>query len=249
MRKMGRKFVGWLWCAAAMSAIVCMGAGQDDAWMAAIRRDHPRMFFNAETWPKVKACAEGPASEARAALLKRCDKYPDHPVCSDYGPVVFREVKTAGGTHKTTAATPIKSVKEWGSQAAECALAWRFTGERKYFDKARRMLESSVAAYHAAYANRRAVNWYSTSRILALCAYDWIWEGLSSDERKAIIVPLVQHVEDIQPGKGKPAIIRRDTGGIASGFYGVPSLLWYSGLAAFGDGRSCGADTTSVSSC
>ncbi len=102
--------------------------------------------------------------------------------------------------------------------------------------RARKMLESSVAAYHAAYANHRAVNWYSTSRILALCAYDWIWEGLTPDERKAIIVPLVQHVEDIQPGKGKPAIIRRDLGGIESGFYGVPSLLWYSGHASFGDG-------------
>jgi hypothetical protein len=94
------------------------------------------MFFNAETWPQVKARAEGPARAARDALLKRCDKYPEKPVCSDYGPVEFREVKTAGGTLKTTAATPIKNVKEWGSQAAECALAWRFTGERKYLDAA-----------------------------------------------------------------------------------------------------------------
>jgi len=222
--------------AAAVAALACIGANANDAWMASIRRDHPRMFFNAQTWPQVKARAEGPEREARDALLRRCDKYPEKPACSDYGPVKFREVKTASGTHKTTAATPIKNVKEWGSQAAECALAWRFTGERKYLEKARRMLESSVAAYHAAYANRRAVNWYSTSRILALCAYDWIWEGLTPDERKAIIVPLVQHVEDIQPGKGRPAIIRRDLGGIESGFYGVPSLLWYSGLAAYGDG-------------
>ena len=217
-------------------AAASLAAPTDDSWMAKIRPGHPRMFFNAETWPQVKARAEGPARAARDALLKRCDKYPDDPVCSGFVPVVFREVKTASGTHKTTAATPINSVKEWGPQAAECALAWRFTGERKYLVKARKMLESSVAAYHAAYANRRAVNWYSTSRILALCAYDWIWEGLTPDERKAIIVPFVQHIEDIQPGKGKPAIIRRDTGGIASGFYGVPSLLWYSGLAAFGDG-------------
>ena len=223
-------------CIVMFLAGASFAAPLDDSWMSKIRSGHPRMFFNAETWPAVKARAEGSASAVRKALLKRCDKYPDNPVCADYGPVVFREVKTASGTHKTTAATPIKNVKEWGSQAAECALAWRFTGERRYLDKARRMLESSVAAYHAAYANRRAVNWYSTSRILALCAYDWIWEGLTPDKRKAIIVPLVQHVEDIQPGKGKPAIIRRDTGGIASGFYGVPSLLWYSGLAAFGDG-------------
>ena len=213
-------------------AVASLAAPADDcSWMAKIRPVHPRMFFNAETWPQVKARAEGPARAARDALLKRCDGYPADPKCSG------TEAVTLPAEFKNAASSmPIPPVKEWGGQAAECALAWRFTGERKYLDKARRMLESSVAAYHAAYANRRAVNWYSTSRILALCAYDWIWEGLTPDERKAIIVPLVQHVEDIQPGKGKPAIVRRDAGGIKSGFYGVPSLLWYSGLAAFGDG-------------
>ena len=172
-----------------MASIVCMGAGQDDAWIASIRRDHPRMFFNADTWPRMKENAKGPARASLDALLKRVDSYPENPVCADFGPVQFHEVKTAGGTHKTTAASPIVNVKEWGSQAAECALAWRFTGERRHLEKARKMLETSVAAYHAAYRNRRAVNWYSTSRILALCAYDWIWEGLSEDERRAISTP------------------------------------------------------------
>ena len=219
----------------AVGALLC-AAAETPNWEARIRRDHPRMFFNAETWPQVKARAEGPARAARDALVKRCDGYPADPVCSGFDPVVFREVKTASGTHKTTAATPIPSVKEWGPQAAECALAWRFTGERKYLEKARKMLAASVAAYHAAYRNGRAVNWYSTTRILALCAYDWIFEGLSPDARREIIVPLVQHVEDVLPGRGKPAIIRRNGGGVQSGFYSVWSLLWYSGLAAHGDG-------------
>ena len=218
-------------------AVLATAYGADTPeWVGRIRKDHPRMFFNRETWPQVKARAEGPAKAERDALLKRCDKYPADPVCSGFAPVVFREVKTASGTHQTTAATPIPNVKEFGREAAECALAWRFTGDRKYLDKARKMLVASAAAYHAAYANGRAVNWHSTTRILALCAYDWIWEGLTSDERKEIIVPLVRHVEDVQPGKGKPFIIRRNTGGVGSGFYSVRSLLWYSGLAAFGDG-------------
>jgi heparin/heparan-sulfate lyase len=216
--------------------MAALASAADDSWMARIRPGHPRMFFNADTWPQVKARAEGPARAARDALLWRCDGYPEEPKCSGFGPVVFRDVKTAGGTHRITAATPIPNVKEWGRQAAECALAWRFTGRRKYLDKARRMLVANVAAYHAAYANGRAVNWYSTTRILSLCAYDWIWDGLSPDERRAIIVPLVKHVEHVQPGKGRPNIIRRNSSGVTSGFYGVPSLLWYSGLAAHGDG-------------
>ena len=203
----------------------------DDAWMSSIRPDRPRMFFNAGTWPRVKARAEGPARAERDALLKRCDRYPADPKCSG------TEAAALSAEFKNAASSmPIPAVKEWGPQAAECALAWRFTGERKYLEKARKMLVASAAAYREAYRNRRAVNWYSTSRILALSAYDWIWEGLTPDERREIIVPLVQHVEEIQPGRGKPAIVRRNGSGPDSGFYGVPSLLWYSGLAAFGDG-------------
>ena len=217
--------------AAAMAALVCTGAASDDAWMASIRKDHPRMFFNAETWPQVKARAEGPARSELDALLKRCDRYPEDPKCSG-----TEAAKLSAEFKNAASSMPIPAVKEWGPQAAECALAWRFTGERKYLEKSRKMLVASAAAYREAYRNRRAVNWWSTTRILALSAYDWIWEGLTPDERREIIVPLVEHVEEIQPGKGKPAIVRRNGSGIESGFYGVPSLLWYSGLAAFGDG-------------
>ena len=192
-----------------------------------VRPDHPRMFFNADTWPEIKAAATGePAAEALRTLLSRCSSYPDEPVCSGTEP--------APAGHSTS--TPLEDVKEWGAQAAECALAWRFTGEAKYLEKTKHMLASSIAAYHEAYRNRRAVNWFSTSRILALCAYDWIYEALTENERRSIIVPLVQHVEDVQPRPGRPTIVRRDCGGVESGFYGVRGLLWYSGLAAFGDG-------------
>ena len=90
-------------------------AGEKPEWLGRIRRDHPRMFFNAETWPQVKARAEGSARAARDALVQRCDRYPADPVCTGFDPVVFREVKTASGTHKTTAATPIPSARMNGT--------------------------------------------------------------------------------------------------------------------------------------
>ena len=92
--------------AAGMFCLLAEPVIGDDAWIARIRPDHPRMFFNAETWPAVKTRAEGPARAARDNLLKRADGYPDTPVCSGFDPVTFREVKTASGTHTTTAATP-----------------------------------------------------------------------------------------------------------------------------------------------
>ena len=197
-----------------------------DAWLAKIRRDHPRMFFNADTWPAIKAhTLSDPATRAQyEKLLRLCDGYPEKPVCSDFGPV------------NTPPSTPIPPVKEWGAAAARCAFAWRMTGEQKYLDKAKEMLRVSVAAYNEAYRNRRAVHWYSTGRILGLCAYDWIFEALTPDERRAIIVPFLRHVDDVQPGKGKPFVTRLNHGRPPSGWYGTRSLPWYAGLAAYGDG-------------
>ena len=97
-----------------------------DAWLAKIRRDHPRMFFNADTWPAIKAhTLSDPAARAQyEKLLRLCDGYPEKPVCNDFGPV------------NTPPSTPIPPVKEWGAAAARCAFAWRMTGEQKYLDKA-----------------------------------------------------------------------------------------------------------------
>jgi len=211
---------------AASLGVLAAAAAAGVPWQAQIRKGHPRMFFNAETWPAIKARAisDGNVRQHLDALLKAVDAYPAEPVCSGYGPVT------------TPPSTPIPHVREFGAEAASCALAWRFTGHPEYLNKARKMLIASAAAYRQAYANRRAVHWYSERRILALCAYDWIYEGLTPDQRREIIVPLVEHVEEIQPGPGKPAVTRRNTGGPQTGFYGVTSLLWYSGLAAYGDG-------------
>ena len=53
----------------AATSMVVACADEKPAWLGRIRRDHPRMFFNKETWPAVKARAEGSAREARDALL------------------------------------------------------------------------------------------------------------------------------------------------------------------------------------
>ena len=200
-------------------------------WLGRIRKDHPRMFFNAEMWPKLVERSKGPAAAAREALVRRCRKYPADPVCTGTGQPVDREGLTVDSVH-----TGIPPINEWGTQAAECALAWRFTGERVFLEKAKAMLRANIKGYNEALANRRAVNWYSHTRLNSLCAYDWIYNDLTDDERRAIIVPLVQHVEDVQPRKGRPSIRRRNVGGVTAGCYGVKNLCWYAGLAALGDG-------------
>ena len=192
-----------------------------------VRKDHPRLFFNADTWPGIKARAEttGAGRQALAELVRLVDAYPTNPVCSNTGPVKVRSVEET-----------IVEVVEWGREASRCALAWRFTRKPEHLAKAKEMLRVSIAAYNVAISNFRAVKWYANSRLLALCAYDWIYEALTEDERRALIVPLMHHVEEVQPRPGRPWIQRRCCGGPASGFYGVRGLLWYAGLAACGDG-------------
>ena len=189
-----------------------------------IRSDHPRIFFNSETWPQIKERAYGERRGYLDKLLDEVNQMTDDPVAENYGPILVQN-----------RSLPITAVKEFGRQAACCALAWRFTGKEKYLEKTKKMLKVSVHAYTEATKNVRPVAWYAHSRINAICAYDWIYEALTDEERRELIVPLVEHVEQIQPEYGLN-IPRNSAGDINTGFYGTRSMFWYSGLAAHGDG-------------
>lgn len=38
-----------------LSRAAVEGPRVDDAWIGSIRSDHPRLFFNAQTWPAINA--------------------------------------------------------------------------------------------------------------------------------------------------------------------------------------------------
>ena len=200
-----------------------------------IRPGHPRIFFNQDTWPELVARAEGVAKPYLDRLVAQCDAMTDNPVCKGTGPLTRKAGKQADGSYISITGTSVPGIREFGEEAAKCALVWRFTGQDKYLEKARRMLKASVDGYAEATKNRRPVNWYSTGRINALCAYDWIYDGLSDSQRREIIVPLIEHVRLVQPEAGLN-IPRQPPGSKKTGFYGMDSLLWYAGLAAAGDG-------------
>ena len=217
--------------------LIAVQASSQSSFIPPIRKDHPRLFFNQDTWPEVERRAKGPSREYLDALLRAVDKITDNPVAARTGPLQRNDqVKVmADGTKLSHYAADIKPIKEFGYQAAQAALAWRFTREDKYLQKAKKLLRVSVDAYTEATNNRRPVNWYSTNRINALCAYDWIYEALTDEERASYIVPLVEHVKLIQPEAGLN-IPRTSGGHKGTGFYGTRSLYWYAGVAAYGDG-------------
>jgi hypothetical protein len=193
--------------AAALLVGMPAGAASDLGWLDSVRKDHPRLFFNAETWPAVKARALGLERASYDRLRERVDELPREP-----------------------------EVKDWGTEAAGAALVYRVTGDRQYLQLTKALLRRSLESYHATRAALRSVNWYSTSRINAWCAFDWIFNDLTASERREMGRSFLQHVDDEQPGPGKPRIDRLNDGGPESGFYSTPSLLWYAGLATCDEG-------------
>ncbi|MBQ9548411.1 MAG: hypothetical protein IJV01_04535 [Bacteroidales bacterium] len=90
----------------------------------AIRPDHPRIFFNADTWPQVKARAEGPAKACLDQLLAACDKMTDNPVCTGTGPVNRKAGKQADGSYTSLGSTPVSPIHEFGTAAAPFGPSW-----------------------------------------------------------------------------------------------------------------------------
>jgi len=185
----------------------CGETDDDPAWLKSIRKDHPRMFFKAETWPKVKERALNQEREWYDMLKARADRYPDDP-----------------------------EVKDFGSEAAVTAFMYRMTSESRYLELTKKFLRRSIEHYHKRNAEGWAAHWYSTSRVNGWSAYDWIYNDLSEPERREIAMPFLEHVEYEQRGPGKPRLQRHNTGGATTGFYGAPNMVWYTGLALYGDG-------------
>jgi heparin/heparan-sulfate lyase len=175
-----------------------------------VRRDHPRLFFNRETFPAVKALALGAEAANFAALAARSAELVTRPV----------------------------EVRDYGPQAAEAAFAWLVTGEDRYQDLAQSLLDASIRFYEQCHAEKRTINWYSFSRINAIAAFDWLYNSMPPEMRKNLGARLLQTVEQSQPTRARRAYDRENWGGTQSGFYGTPSLLWFAGLATFRDGIS-----------
>lgn len=82
-----------------------------------IRSDHPRLFFNADTWPVVKARVEGDAEGFRR-LQKEVEPLPARP-----------------------------EVKDWGGSLMSAALVYRVRGDATLLAKIRKMLRATVDHY------------------------------------------------------------------------------------------------------
>jgi len=193
---------------AALATSVCSAQPLPD-WATRIRPDHPRLFFNADTFPAVRERALGPESAWYGRRKATVDK-----LLTDLGDA--------------------PEVKEHGQDAAMAAFVYLVERDPKYLDLAKRLLDVSLTFYEQCYEQKKAVNWYSTSRVHATMAWDWLYNDLTEDERRTTMSRLVQVLQKVFTAK--PAIYRENISGYNTGFYGAPNCKWFIGCTAYGTG-------------
>ena len=195
-----------------LTLVATQCTGQDLAELAArIRPDHPRLFFNADTWPQVKARALGPE--------KRW-----------YGKVKGWADKARAQLARADAPEP----RDLGVQAAQCAFMYLMTHEEPYLQAATKALETSLRFYEQCFEQRKAVNWYSTSRVHATMAWDWLYNDLPTEQRREYMSRLVQVLQKVFTAR--PRVYRENLSGYTTGFYGATNCRWFIGCTALGTG-------------
>ncbi|MFH1264551.1 MAG: hypothetical protein ABIK89_02405, partial [Planctomycetota bacterium] len=201
-------FAAWVLVLAAPLA----ASGQElPEWTAKIRPDHPRLFFNAETLPEVR----------RRALEAEYEWYVTTKAWVDN---LLAEMK----------GTDSPEPRELGPQAAWAAFVFLVTDDARYLDLAKKCLDTSLRFYDACFQEKKTVNWYSTSRVHAVMAWDWLYNHLGEAERADFMSRMVRAIDNVLTAR--PTIYRENMSGYDTGFYGVKNCLWFIGATAFATG-------------
>jgi heparin/heparan-sulfate lyase len=177
-------------------------------WTAKIRADHPRLFLNADTWPGVKARALAEEKEWYERTKRRVD-------------AVFAKPRP-------------DTARDLGPDTARAAFVFLVSGDAKYLDHARAGMAESLDMYEQKLADRKPVNWYSTSRVHFVLAWDWLYNDLGEEERTALMTRFVKTLDGVL--KIRPRIHRENYSGYNTGFYGVRNTCWFVGCTVHGTG-------------
>jgi heparin/heparan-sulfate lyase len=169
------------------------------------------LFFNAETWPSVRQRALNAEKAWYASVRAGVDHWIERAQAVDQLPP-----------------------RDLGPEAAQAAFIYRVTEEPRYLELSKRCLDASLRYYDQCWEERKSVNWYSTSRVHAIMAWDWLYNDMSEAERRGTLSRLVQAIDRVI--QARPAIYRENMSGYNTGFYGVRNCLWFLGCTAFGTG-------------
>ena len=207
---------------------------KDDAYLKRIRKDHPRLFFTKEMIPAIRACAQARPKDLQK-LKEMVDKLPDDPQYVELTDKFTRNEKGEVKPKKAGGVQGYLLLKHAGGiESARCALLWMLTQDEKYRVKAIKYLR----LYRKALEFSDKGNWWmdllGNTRINAMLAYDILYDTLTPEERRELILPIFNYIRDTQPeGRLK---FRRTIGGARDGNYGERALQYFIGVTLYGDG-------------
>jgi heparin/heparan-sulfate lyase len=190
------------------------------SWINEIRDDHPRLFFNKESFKQIRDRALMDEHELFMEMKHRVDLMSGQKI-------EFTDPLAPDGSQNAD--------HMYGTRAAEAAFMYLVLGDEKYLDLSKEILVNLVDYYTLRNENNLNIQWYAFSRINALAAYDWIYNDLSEKKKRDIGKPLLHAVNDMQSADKGP-VFRKNYGDIKTGFYGPPCLPWYAGIVFYKTG-------------
>lgn len=198
-----------------------------------VRKEHPRLFLTPERLLAFRERARTVLKAEFDKLVAEVEALPADPkleFIDDYCTVEGRKITFKRLLNDQNACSyAVKTTG--GDEALRCALVWLVTGQEAYRIKALKYLKMNVDFTEYCKESRILYEWFHFTRLNAIVAYDWLASTLSPAERKALMKPMLDHVSFMR----NPGFLYNN-GGVADGNYGDPALMWYAGLATFGDG-------------
>ena len=191
----------------------------DYEWMNTLRNEHPRLFFTAEDVSQIVNNSLLFDEQTFNAMQRRIDKL------INKGYEFKNELKENN------------SVAQYGYRTSDAAMLWVITKDRKYFDFAKSLLEKMIGYYELRLEHNLNVVGMAFPVISTLCAYDWLYNDLTAEERESLgkrlykaTNDLAWHGNDIRPKRH-----RENTSSPTSNFNGSAVLPWYVGLTFYGE--------------
>ncbi|MCC5834202.1 MAG: heparinase II/III family protein [Opitutales bacterium] len=198
-----------------MTPLLCASEALETGdWVQQIREDHPRLYFNADRFPAIRAKALGEERARFDAMKGSLDPLFDQEL-------VFTNPLIRDGTHSTEHLL--------GTQAAKAAFVYLVIEDRAYLELSKRLLARVIEYYHMRHEAQLNVAWTAASRMNALAAYDMICNDLTEAERSEIGGSLFRAMDNMMPDR-REAFFREGVGTPEMGFYGTRCLTWYTGL-------------------
>lgn len=188
---------------------------------------HPRLFIRPEDIPAIRENAAGDARQYYDAMKQRVDKLMAEGIS-------FEDPLAASGEYNTN--------HEIGFRASDAAMVWLISEDETYLQYAKTILSAATEYYQLRVSNNLNIAWYIYSQVCALCAYDWLYNDLTKEERISMGTALYNVMYDIAwHGDGiRSARYRENISDHTSGVYGITALPWYISLAFSSDGINDG---------